>query len=143
MTDWVQNCIIIPKYKKALAGANTKEIILKVQDPIWMAEAGFRSEDFFSVELKNNGSLEILSDTKWDPPIELFEEWRDLGLIFNVYYCDVANWTFVGKWFSSGVRVHIDCSPNRIKKDLKIFIRNVPSDLRKRFDFQSHIEEEF
>ena len=140
MTDWIQNKIQFSRaqIKKINETPALKRVVADLCNLKWMHKRGFRADDTFGFE-KKNGSLAIYADTKWDPPIDFFESLAKKGLEFRVLYCDIYNFTVVGAWYSDGLRIHIECKPSEIAKNISLFVQKVPRELRIAFDFEGHI----
>jgi hypothetical protein len=141
MTDWVQNKIELSRaqVKKAAADPAVSKMMNNLCDLRWMQKRGFRADDTFGVE-KKNGAITIYADTKWDPPIDFFKSLAKKGLEFRVMYCDIYNYAFVGAWYSDGLRIHVECNPVDISKNMSLFLRKVPSELRNAFEFEDRVK---
>jgi hypothetical protein len=141
MTDWVQNIIIVQKQSKKNTILFEKQNLLleKIINKDWMFELGFRTDDTFEVS-ETSRALKIYADTKFKPPLDVFEDWKRNGLIFKVYYCDVANYRFIGKWLSSGINLEVVVDTQIIQENLQVALDEIPEDLKRAFDFDIYLK---
>ena len=140
MANWVQNVIVISNESliKTKTNRRLKILVENIQVMSWMAKQGFREQiddnGYFGVSREKDGTVRIYADTKWKPPTEVFEAWASMDLIFVVYYYDIENRSFVGKWSSTGLAVHFEMEPQKIVKYINTLQQILPSDIDNMFD---------
>ena len=140
MANWVQNVIVISPESLISAKSNRrlKLLVKNIQDMCWMADQGFREQiddnGYFGVSREKDDSIWVYADTKWKPPTEVFEIWASKGLIFEAYYYDIENRSFVGKWCSTGLAVHFEMEPRSIANYIRNLQKLLPADIDRVFD---------